>query len=276
MENIILEKDLLIQYKTDLESRELWKSTKDIDISDKKSEKYCMILTSEKIEECFKILEQGLPITTQLEEIRLDTENYWYNEECDKSLLEVLKQFKFDNYQNELSEFIGSNVNWLHKDRDFKIHKEIKDGTLYSEIAERLGCSISSISKINKKVQSSINNLKGRFFEIQYEKYLRSLNKFQNSEIVRDGAPGKPDMYIIDKMKKELYIFSLKNLELNKKVFTIIKDQLKPELEFAYLKNSFESFNMVELYLIVFDSLTENLHVREVDYKNPSNVNLYK
>lgn len=276
MENKLLDKELLIQYRTDLEALKLWKFINNIDESDKKSEQYCIKQTSIKIDKCLEVLEQGLSITAQLEDIRIDTENYWYNEQCAKPIVDILKQFNFGNYQEELSEFIKSNVNWLHKDRDFETYNKIKDGTLYSEIAERLDCSISAISKINKKVQSSINNLKGKFFEIQYEKYLRSLNKFRNSEIVRDGAPGKPDIYIIDKTKKELYVFSLKNLELNKKVFTIIKDQLKPELEFAYQNNAFESFNMVELYLIVFDSLTENLHVREVDYKNPSNVNLYK
>ena len=101
------------------------------------------------------------------------------------------------------------------------------------------------------------------------------MDKFRNGKIVRDGNPGKPDIYIINNVKKELYIFSLKNLELNKKSFCIIKEQLKPELEFAYLKNTFEEFNKVVLYLIVFDSLTEKLFVKELDYKNPSNVNLY-
>jgi len=220
------------------------------------------------------MLEQGQSITDELEEIRMETEDYWYNDECDKSIVEVLKQFKFDNYQEELSNYIKQNVNWLHKDRDFEIYKEIKDGTLYSEIAERLGYSISNISKINKKVQSSINNLKGRFFEIEYEKYLRDLNKFNNSEIERNGKPGQPDIYIISK-NKELYVFSLKNLELNKKSFAIVKEQLKPELEFAYQKSTFESFNMVYLFLIVFDSLTERIYIREVDYKNPSNINIH-
>lgn len=275
MENNLVNKELLIQYRKDLESLKLWKSIKDMEEIEDDSEEYCIKQTSIKIDKCFEALEQGLSITAQLEDIKIETEDYWYNEEYAKPIVDMLKRFKFDNYQEELSNFIKSNVNWLHKDRDFKIHKEIKDGTVYSEIAERLNCSISAISKINKKVQSSLNNLKGKFFEIKYEKYLKSLNKFRDSEIVRDGAPGKPDIYIVDNIKKELKIFSLKNLELNKKSFCIIKEQLKPELEFAYLKNTFEEFNKVVLYLIVFDSLTEKLFVKELDYKNPSNVNLY-
>ncbi len=224
---------------------------------------------------CSKALQNGYLVSQDLRDIACEIYYFKKNKDNAKPIIEIIKQFKFDDYQEELSNFIKSNVNWLHKDRDFKIHKEIKDGTLYSEIAERLNCSISAISKINKKVQSSINNLKGRFFEIKYQNYLKSLNKFRNGDIIRDGTPGKPDIYIINKTNKELYVFSLKNLELNNKSFAITKEQLKPELEFAYLKNSFESFNMVYLYLIVFDSLTENLYVRELDYKNPSNINIH-
>jgi len=273
--NLEMNKELLVQYKKDLESLKRWKVIEEIGILDDNSSEYFMLQTHIKIDKCLEALEQGYLITAQLEDIMVETDNYWYNEECDKPIVDMLKQFKFDNYQEELSNFIKLNVNWLHKDRDFEIHKEIKDGTVYSEIAERLNCSISAISKINKKVQSSINNLKGKLFEIEYNKYLKSLNKFRNSEIIRDGAPGKPDIYIIDKTNKELYVFSLKNLELNKKSFSITKEQLKPEIQFAYLKNSFESFNMVSLYLIVFDSLTENLHIRELDYKNPKNINIH-
>lgn len=270
----MLEKGLLIQYKLDLESRKLWKSIKDLEESDKDSELYCMSLTAKNIEKCFKMLEQGQSITDELEVIRMETEDYWYNDECDKSIVEVLKQFEFDDYQKELSEFIKSNVNWLRKDRDFEVYYEIKGGKLYSEIAERLGSSISTISKINKKVQSSLNNLKGRFFEIEFEKYLRDLNKFRSGEIVRNGAPGKPDIYITDN-NNNLYVLSLKNLEIDKNPHTIIIAKLKPELEFALIKYTYGSFNKVELYLIVFDSLKERIHIRELDYKNPENINIY-
>jgi len=275
MENNLVNKELLIQYKTDLESLELWDSVKDLDESDKKSEIYCIKLTSLKINKAFEMLEKDLPITELLEEIRINSDNYWYNEIEAKPILDIFRQFKFGNYQEELSDFIKQNTNWRNKERDFEIYKEIQKGTLYSEIAERLECDISNISKINKKVQSSINNLKGKFFEIEYEKYLRNLDKFWNNEIVRDGNPGKPDIYIIDDMKKEIFILSLKNLELNKKSFCITKDQLKPELEFAYYKNTFEDYEKVILYLIVFDSLSERLFVEEIDYKSPSNVNLH-
>ena len=267
--------ETLIEYRKDLESLKLWKSVKDLDESDKNSEIYCIKQTALKIDKAFEMLEEGLSITTQLEDIRIDTEDYWYNEESSKPILDLLKQFNFGNYQEDLYNFIKQNTNWLNKRRDFEIYKEIQEGTLYSEIAGRLECDVSNISKINKKVQSSINNLKGKFFEMEYEKYLKSLNKFINCKIVRDGDPGKPDIYIIGDKNKELYVLSLKNLEINKKSFCIIKEQLKPELEFAYLKNTFEEYKNVVLYLIVFDSLTEKLYLNELDFRNPSNVNIY-
>ena len=276
MENYLVNKEILEQYKTDLESLPLWKSIKNIDESDKTSEIYCIKQTSINIDKCFEILEQGLSITAQLEDIRIDTEDYWYNEQCAKPILDLFKQFKFGNYREELSDFIKQNTGWRNKERDFEIYNEHKKGKIFSEIANELDLdlTIPAISMINKRVQSSINNLKGKLFEIEYDKYLRSLNKFRNSKIIRDGNPGKPDIYIID--DKDLYVLSLKNLELKKDSVSIIKEQLKPELEFAYYNNTFEKFNNVFLYLIVFDSLTEKLHIKEVDYKNPSNVNIHR
>ena len=283
IENNLVNKELLLQYKTKLETLPLWKSVKNLDKSDKTSEQYCMKLTSINIDNCFEMLEQGQSITTQLEDIRIDVDNYWYDEECNKPIVDIpiknlkdlLQQFKFDNYQQELSNFIKQNVDWRKKDRDFKIYKKIKSGTLYSEIAEGLGCSVSAISKINKKVQVSINNRKGRFFEIKYEKYLKILDIFRNAKIVRDGKPGQPDIYIMTK-KRELFVLSLKNLELNKDSYTIIKDHLKAEYQFAYLNNSFKEVSKVVLYLIVFDSLKKKLHIKELDFKKPSNVNIYR
>ncbi|KKM62678.1 hypothetical protein LCGC14_1519230 [marine sediment metagenome] len=70
-------------------------------------------------------------------------------------------------------------------------------------------------------------------------------------------------------------MFSLKNLELNKDSFCIVKKKLMPELKFAH-KYAFEKFDKVILYLIVFDSLTEKLHVKELDYNNPSNIDIYR
>lgn len=72
-----------------------------------------------------------------------------------------------------------------------------------------------------------------------------------------------------------MYILSLKNLKLNKNPHSIIVEELKPELQFAYYNYTFETFNNVILYLIVFDSLIEKIHVEEIDFRNPSNVNIY-
>ena len=72
-----------------------------------------------------------------------------------------------------------------------------------------------------------------------------------------------------------MYLFSLKNLELNKNPYCVIVEELKPELQFAYYNYIFETFNNVILYLIVFDSLTEKIYGEEIDFRNPVNVNIY-
>lgn len=230
------------------------------------------ILKNKIFDLCSKALKNGYLVSQDLRDIAYEIYCFKKNKDDAKPIVEILKQFKFRNYKKELSDFIKQNTNWRDKNRDFEIYQEIREGTLYSEIAEKLECTISAISMINKKVQTSINNLKGRFFEIEFEKYLRSLDKFRNCRIVRDGNPGKPDIYIIDSKNSCLYIFSLKNLELNKKSFSIIKEKLKPEIRFAFNNSSFKNFKEVALYLIVFDSLTEQLHIRELDYNNPSNI----
>ena len=96
-----------------------------------------------------------------------------------------------------------------------------------------------------------------------------------NCKIVRDGKPGKPDIYIIDEEYNNMFIFSLKNLELNENPYCVIVEELKPELEFAYYNYTFETYDNVILYLIVFDSLTEEIYVEKIDFKNPTNVNIY-
>lgn len=276
--NLESNKELIEECRKKIQSLPIDINLEDFENIDENSWEARIIESIFKINKCEEILKQGYLITTQLlniwgliGECKYDLEEI---KKYNKPILDVLQQFKFENYKEELSDLIKQNVGWRDKDRDFEIYQEIQNGKLLGEIAERLDCSISSISKINKKVQSSINNLKGKFFEIQYEKYLRDLNKFQNSEIVRDGNPGKPDIYITDN-NNNLYVFSLKNLEVKRKSFTIIKDKLKPELEFALIKSTFEKFKNVELYLIVFDSLKEKIHIRQLDYNNPENINIY-
>lgn len=106
--------------------------------------------------------------------------------------------------------------------------------------------------KLIQKIQNSISNLKGRFYEIEYEKYLKSLNKFKNCKVVRDGSPGKPDIIIIDEKNNTMYIFSLKDLELNKNPYCVIVEELKPELQFAYYNYTFEIFTHILADMIGF------------------------
>lgn len=64
-------------------------------------------------------------------------------------------------------------------------------------------------------------------------------------------------------------------MELNKNPYSIIVEELKPELQFAYENHNLGKYKKVYVYLIVFDSLTEKIHMEEIDFKNPVNVNIY-
>jgi len=106
---------------------------------------------------CSKTLQNGYLVSLLLREIKWEI--YCFK----KNVTDIYKQFKFGNYQEELLSFIKNNIGWRNKERDFDIYMEIKKGVLYQEIAEKLELTIPAISMINSKVQSSINNLKGRF-----------------------------------------------------------------------------------------------------------------
>ena len=195
---------------------------------------------------CCKALENGYLISQQLRDMLFQLDKY------KSSKIDIYKQFKFKNYQQDLLNFIKPNIGWRNKERDFNIYVKIKKGTLYQEIAEKEEISVQAISQINSKIQNSISNLKGRFYEIEYEKYLKSLNKFKNCKVVRDGSPGKPDIIIIDEKNNTMYIFSLKNLELNKNPYCVIVEELKPELQFAYYNYTFEIFTHILADMIGF------------------------
>ena len=121
--NLEMNKKLMVQYKKELESLKLWNPTNNIDELDDGSEEYCLLQTSFKINKCLEALEQGYLITAQLEDIKADVDNYCYNEESSKPFLDIIKQFKFGNYQEELYYFIKQNINWYNKSRDFFISK---------------------------------------------------------------------------------------------------------------------------------------------------------
>ncbi len=194
---------------------------------------------------CCKALENGYLISQQLRDMLFQLDKY------KSSKIDIYKQFKFKNYQQDLLNFIKPDIGWRNKERDFNIYVKIKKGTLYQEIAEKEEISVQAISQINSKIQNSISNLKGRFYEIEYEKYLKSLNKFKNCKVVRDGSPGKPDIIIIDEKNNTMYIFSLKNLELNKNPYCVIVEELKPELQFTYYNYTFEIFTHILADMII-------------------------
>ncbi len=189
--------------------------------------------------------------------------------------LTIYKGFRFRNYQKELELYLNSLVNFRDKKRDFEIYRKYKNGTTQLKLRGIYKIDNSTVCKIVKKVEGAVSKYKGEFFEVNYQKYLQGLDKFKDVEVILDGDPGKPDIYVHDEMENILYVFSVKNLELNRNPYTILVEDLRPELKFAYDKKQFGDYEDVFMYLVVFDSLTEKLYVEEIEYLNPTYVNIY-
>lgn len=78
---------------------------------------------------CCKALENGYLISQQLRDMLFQLDKY------KSSKIDIYKQFKFKNYQQDFLNFIKPNIGWRNKERDFNIYVKIKKGTLYQEIA---------------------------------------------------------------------------------------------------------------------------------------------
>lgn len=78
---------------------------------------------------CCKALVNGYLISQQLRDMLFQLDKY------KSSKIDIYKQFKFKNYQQDLLNFIKPNIGWRNKERDFNIYVKIKKGTLYQEIA---------------------------------------------------------------------------------------------------------------------------------------------
>lgn len=84
---------------------------------------------------CSKTLQNGYLVSQLLRDIA------WEIHCFKKNVTDIYKQFEFENYQKELYDFLESNIGWRNKERDFDIYMKIKKGTLYQEIATKLGFS---------------------------------------------------------------------------------------------------------------------------------------
>ena len=181
----------------------------------------------------------------------------------------ISSNFKFNYTEKELFNLMEKEVRWQNKERDIAIYKERQKGTLLDDIAKQYeGLKQPAISRIIKKVEGAINYYSGKLFENKFSQYLNSLNIFD--KVILDGSSGETDIFAYK--NNRLYIFSLKNLKIDGKKYKIKKEDLRPEFKKAY-KGLLENDN-VFLFLIVFDNSNNKIIEKNIDFRNPTDINI--
>lgn len=191
---------------------------------------------------------------------------------------ELTHGFEYEYSEVEVIDTIKKEKNWRDNERDFKIYLECKKqknlsgGLTQKEVGESIGQTEYNTSMIIKKVRGEINYYKGKLLERQFFKYLE--DRYPKCKVEWYGESGNPDIVVYDTENDGIIIYSLKNLKINKdKSYWIMKDAIKSESKFAY-ESSFE-YKSVVLYLVVLNNTINKVIIKEVDYKNPSNVKIY-
>jgi len=171
--------------------------------------------------------------------------------------------------EDQAFERIRKNSKWHNVERDITIFQEKQFYTL-RQLAKRYGLNYKSIHSIVTKVQGAISEIIGTEFEKFILKKLRDSKLFERVE--RKAGTGEPDI-LAYKNDSELLIYSLKYLKLDASPYWLIKNELRPEIDYAKLcSQDYE----IHLILLVFDTISQKIIYLEIDYENPENLELTK
>ena len=109
-------------------------------------------------------------------------------------------------------------------------------------------------------------------FEDFIEKRLKESNLFK--DVIKEAGKGEADILAYVKGGKELYIYSLKNIKIDRTPYWLItKEELLPELKRALLQTLDYK---VHLILLVFDNYNNQVKQFIVDYNKPENIDISK
>ena len=229
-------------------------------------------------------LEKTLPnylVTFQLHEIRdfiidglmCGSIASSYDIYCGQLITEVSKHLfvGFTFTEDQLFDLIRKNEKWHDIDRDLTIYQEKKKGKYLQELADNFGIKFNSISMVCKKVQGTVNYWKGKLFEDFVYKRLKESNLFK--DVKKEAGKGESDILAYTKNDNELYIYSLKNIKINRKPYWLEKGEIRPELENAKLCSL--DYN-ISLILLVFDNHNNKVKRFQIDYNNPENIDISK
>ena len=182
--------------------------------------------------------------------------------------------FKFDTFkcsEAEIFTLIRKNKRWHDIERDLTIYQEKKKGKYLQELADNFGIDFSTVSGIVTKVSGAISYYKGKLFEDFVENKLQKSGLFE--DVIKEAGKGEADILAYTKDGKELYIFSVKNIKIDRKPYWLVKEKLRPELERAVLQ---ALDYKVHLFFLVFDNFHDIAKQFEIDYNKPKNIDISK
>ncbi len=193
-------------------------------------------------------------------------------EEFTDSEKQTFDTFKFDTFkcsEEEIYNIIRKNVTWHNIERDLTIYQERQKGKYLHVIAGNFGVNFDSISKTAKKVSGKISYWKGKLFEDFVKKRLKQSGLFE--KVIKEAGKGEADILAYTKDGKELYIYSVKNIKIDRKPYWLSKEESRTEVERAVLQCLDYK---VHLILLVFDNHNNKVKKFKIDYNKPKNVDI--
>ena len=199
-----------------------------------------------------------------------------FNFEAFKKKIREIVEIKLDFSgfiinEEEIFTLIRKNERWLDLERDLIIYRERKKGKYLQDLADNFGIKYNSVSMVDKKVSGAVSYWKGKKFEDFVYKRLKKSGLFE--KVIKEAGKGEADILAYAKDGKELYIYSIKNLKINRKPYWLTKEELRTEVERAVLQGLDYK---VHLILLVFDNFHDIVKQFKIDYNNPRNINISK
>lgn len=225
---------------------------------------------------CQQAIREGYLITHQLDELHYEIGECYYDFLNEKEQRQPQTPFDiiFTNFfysDEQIFNLIRKNAKWHDIKRDLAIYQEKKKGKYLKEIGENFGIDFTTVSVIVKKVQGAINYWKGKLFEDFIEKRLRESGLFK--KVIKEAGKGEADILAYAKDGKTLYIYSVKNIKIDRKPYFLTTEELRPELKRALLQTLDYKIYLV---LLVFDNHNDKAKQFEIDYNNPTNIDISK
>ena len=238
-------------------------------------ERYVLFIKAE-LELCEIALNRNYLVTATLEDILFDIREEEYNDyyEKRKKHPKIISDLDFRDfrYANEqIFELIKKNEKWFDIDRDLEIYQRRQKGIYLEELAENFGIKFNSISMVITKVQGAINYWKGKLFEVFIYKKLQQSGLFE--KVIKEAMKEEVDILAYTKDGKELYIYSLKNLKINRKPYWLTIEEFRPEIDRA---RQCHWDYIVHLILLIFDNFHDIVKQFEIDYNKPKNIDISK